>query len=99
MDNHDVIKSFFANLLKDLEMKPLSDLQLISVDNKEGRGTSAVQMITTSSITFHSDDKYYCAFIDIFSCKSYDPHSVIELVKKYFAPQKIKTKFLNRSED
>lgn len=98
LDDHKIIKAFFKELIKDLEMKPLTDILIVSVDNDEGHGTSALQMITTSSITYHADDKYYCAFIDVFSCKAYDPQIPIRLVKKYFNPKDGRIKFIYRAE-
>lgn len=79
-------------------MKALDDVKIITVDNNEGHGTSAIQLITTSSITFHSDDKYLNGFIDVFSCKTYDPNIVIKSVEKYFTPKRIQYKFLKRAE-
>lgn len=98
LDSHTEIKAFFAELLKDLNMKALNELKIVTVDNNQGHGTSAVQLITTSSITFHSDDKYYCGFIDVFSCQSYDPNLVIKSVEKFFTPKRIQYKFIKRAE-
>lgn len=99
LDSHSKIKQFFAETIKSIKMKPLSDILVVSVDNEEGRGTSAVQLIVTSTITFHSDDRYECAFLDFFSCKTFDPKVVIKLIKKYFEPEKIRTKFIYREEE
>ena len=98
LDSHAVIKAFFAELLKDLEMKALDDIKIITVDNNQGHGTSAIQLITTSSITYHADDKYRNAFIDVFSCKSFDPNIVINSIEKYFKPKHIQYKFIKRAE-
>lgn len=98
LDKHDVIKDFFVDLIKSTGMKPLTDIIIKTVDNKQGHGTSAIQMISTSSITYHADDKYNNAFLDFFSCKSFDPKQVIALVEKYFEPRKIDPKFIYRRE-
>lgn len=48
------------------------------------RGVSAVQFIKTSSIVIHTLDDLRVVFIDLFSCKEYDPHVVKALVESHF---------------
>lgn len=48
------------------------------------RGVSAVQFIKTSSIVIHTLDDLQVVFIDLFSCKEYDPHVVRALVEFHF---------------
>lgn len=49
------------------------------------RGVSAVQFIKTSSIVIHSLDDLQTVFIDLFSCKQYDPEIVRRVVERHFA--------------
>ncbi len=48
------------------------------------RGVSAVQFIKTSSIVIHTLDDLRVVFIDLFSCKEYDPQVVRALVEIHF---------------
>ncbi len=48
------------------------------------RGVSAVQFIKTSTIVVHTLDDLRVMFIDLFSCKEYDPHTVRALVESHF---------------
>ncbi len=48
------------------------------------RGTSAVQFIKTSSIVVHTLDDLGVVFIDLFSCKRYEPHVVSVVVEGHF---------------
>ena len=48
------------------------------------RGVSAVQFIKTSSIVVHTLDELKVVFIDLFSCKEYDPHVIRSLVESHF---------------
>ncbi len=48
------------------------------------RGTSAVQFIKTSSIVIHTLDDRNVVFIDLFSCKKYDPRLVEWVVEVHF---------------
>jgi S-adenosylmethionine decarboxylase len=97
MDSEDAIENFFGLLLKTTKMKALSPIMIKRVDNKEeGRGISAVQIITTSSIVFHGDDKNRCVYLDVFTCKPFDQKVVINLIKKYFQPKRFKSKMIYR---
>lgn len=49
----------------------------------ELEGYSAMQFIETSSITCHFDEQKNRAFIDIFSCKYFDPHQAEEFCKNF----------------
>ncbi len=48
------------------------------------RGTSAVQFIKTSSIVIHTLDDLKVVFIDLFSCKRYEPYTVNAVVESHF---------------
>jgi 8-oxo-dGTP pyrophosphatase MutT (NUDIX family)/S-adenosylmethionine/arginine decarboxylase-like enzyme len=90
IDDETTVRAFFKDLLAITKMKPIGDLIVVRVDNpEEGRGLTAVQIITTSTITFHGDDDQWCLYFDLFSCAAFDPRAVIDLVKKYFQPERI----------
>mgnify|MGYP006271135633 CR=1 FL=1 len=96
IDKEDEVKSFLKDLVKALDMKAIGDPIVVKVDSEQGRGISAVQIITTSTITFHGDDDEMCVYLDVFSCKDYDPEDAIRLVKKYFNPQHVGKKWIYR---
>ncbi len=48
------------------------------------KGISAVQFIKTSSIVVHTLDDLKGVFIDLFSCKDYDPNVVRSVVEAHF---------------
>jgi S-adenosylmethionine/arginine decarboxylase-like enzyme len=62
-----VVKLFLEHLVKELRMSPIGPPQVIYVDWDGGRGVTGVQIITTSTITFHGDAKGNKAYIDVFS--------------------------------
>lgn len=47
-------------------------------------GYSAMQFIETSSITLHFDETENRAFIDVFSCKFFDPELARDFSKAFF---------------
>lgn len=97
IDDPKDIEAFFEELISALDMKPLTEFFCVRVDNKEeGRGISAFQMITTSHIAMHFDDEGNNGFMDVFSCKEFDPKIVLKMIQKHFEPKKIMIQFVYR---
>lgn len=96
IDDVDAVRSFLKDLVTELKMKTIGPPMIVRVRGEEGRGLTAVQIITTSSITFHADDEEWCVYIDVFSCKTFDPDAATNLVKKYFRPEHIGRRWLYR---
>lgn len=99
--NHDIddpkkVESFIADLVKALKMKTIGDPMVVKVEGEDGRGVTAVQIITTSTITFHGDNDKWSVYLDVFSCKEFEPETAIGLVKQYFAPKHIGKLWLHR---
>lgn len=59
-------------------------------------GTSAVQFITTSNITIHTLDLLERVYLNIFSCKDYEPEVVKYFALKYFGGEIINEVTLRR---
>lgn len=95
-DDKPYIVQFFTHLIKELKMKPLTEPLIVSVNNETGRGTSCVQVITTSTLTYHSDDDQFSIYMDIFTCKPFKPQVALNLFEKYFSPSRMGTKFVYR---
>ena len=64
---------------------------------KENSGYSLMQMIETSNITAHFVESNQSAYIDVFSCKQFDPLVAEHVVKEYFDPNNIKATFITRN--
>ena len=89
IDDVAAVETFFNDIIAELKMKTLTPIMIKKVTGEQGRGISAVQMITTSSITFHSDDDdKRSAYIDLFSCKTFNPKQAVEFTCKYFEPKR-----------
>lgn len=74
LTNPDLIKQFILELVASIGMKAHGKPRVEQFGDGDLQGYSALQFIETSSITFHGDDKTgNRAFIDIFSCKFFDP--------------------------
>jgi S-adenosylmethionine/arginine decarboxylase-like enzyme len=59
-------------------------------------GYTLVQLIQTSSITGHFADGLRRIFLDVFSCKAYDPAVVVEFSRTFFHAGETAHKVLNR---
>ena len=92
------ISDFVDTLVKKIDMKKYGKLwinKFATHDPSKG-GISFVQMIETSNITGHFVDKNGDFYIDLFSCKPYDIKVVVDLVRTYFKPTKIRKRFVYR---
>lgn len=85
------IKAFLKSLCDLIEMERC-DLHFWDYEDakeKEGApphlaGTSVVQFIKTSNITIHTLDKLCAVYLNIFSCKEFDPQKVVMFAYSFF---------------
>ena len=59
-------------------------------------GTSAVQFITTSDIVVHTIDRLGECYIDLFTCKAFEPELAIAMTKGWFEASDIEHITLDR---
>lgn len=73
----DFIRKFVADLCDLIEMKRYGEAQVVHFGEDERvAGYSMVQLIETSLISAHFANQTNTAYLDVFSCKSYDPETV-----------------------
>lgn len=60
------------------------------------KGYSLVQLIETSSITGHFSDLWGTAYINIFSCKKFDPRAAKKFTCSFFDAKMMKSRFFAR---
>ena len=93
----DVLEKFIVDVIKSIKMKKVGPTQIKRLENgKPNAGYDVMQFIETSSITLHLVDKDYTGYLDIFSCKEFNPEDALKVVNEYFEPKKIKKKFIYR---
>lgn len=95
----ETVKAFLSQMVNELHMIPVGEPIARSFNDGNGRGVSAIQLITTSHFSCHTDDSSMAAYIDIFSCEKYDPDIAIATIKKFFNPKEIAKKFILRDPD
>lgn len=103
--NREGLTKFFKELCELIDMKR-EDLYFwdyeeceeedIPYDQPHLIGTTAVQFITTSNIIVHTLSILKKAFVNIFTCKTFDKDVAESFVKEYFKAKKCKAVFLER---
>lgn len=91
------IKHFVKEMITSINMKTHGPMHLEKFAEGHLEGYSVMQFLETSSLTIHFDHMIKDrAFIDIFSCKFFDPARAEEFAKKYFKAKKARTKTIIR---
>ena len=78
------IVQFVHKLCTLIKMKRHGATQLQRFGHGNLRGWSMMQFIETSSIVAHFDEKGNRAFIDIFSCRTFNPRVAATFCQNYF---------------
>jgi S-adenosylmethionine/arginine decarboxylase-like enzyme len=61
------------------------------------KGTSAVCFILTSSIVIHTLDLLKAVYVNIFSCKPFDPAVAEKFTAEWFGARSVKSTFIERT--
>lgn len=93
----NAIKEYVHELCRLIKMKMFGDTDVVHFgDDPKVTGYSMVQLIETSLISGHFAESSDSAYIDIFSCKYYDPEIVVRFSKDYFDAEKAEKNVLIR---
>ena len=90
------IKGFSDTLVKRIDMKAYGAPQIVHFGEGNKGGYTLVQLIETSNIMAHFSEEWNAMFLDVFSCKPFEPKEVVEHVQDWFNPIHIESTFLNR---
>jgi len=83
----EAIRFFVEKLVESIDMELYGDMVIERFGEGKLKGYSVMQLIKTSSITMHFGDNEPYAFIDIFSCKPYDPEAAAIFCKKWLGAE------------
>lgn len=93
----EAIKKYVRELCLLIEMKRFGDTKVVHFgEDEKVAGYSMVQLIETSLISGHFTNSTNNAYIDIFSCKYYNPLAVEEFTKKFFEAKETKMHYILR---
>jgi len=91
------IRRYVIQLCGLIGMKRFGECQVVHFGNDERvEGYSMVQLIETSLISGHFANLTNAAYIDIFSCKTYEPEQVADLSKEFFQAESIEIHITKR---
>ncbi|MBC8218741.1 MAG: S-adenosylmethionine decarboxylase [Planctomycetes bacterium] len=80
------IQQFVVELCDLIEMKRFGETTIVNFGEDERvAGYSMVQLIETSLISAHFANMTNAVYLDVFSCKPYDPETVADFAKRFFA--------------
>ena len=79
------IKQFVIELCDLIEMRRFGETVVVNFGEDERvAGFSMTQLIETSLISAHFANQSNATYLDVFSCKPYDPEVVRDFATKYF---------------
>lgn len=79
------IKQFVIELCDLIQMKRFGDTLVVHFgEDEKVAGYSMTQLIETSLISAHFANQTNTTYLDVFSCKIYDPNVVAEFSKSFF---------------
>ncbi|MDP2932561.1 MAG: S-adenosylmethionine decarboxylase [bacterium] len=90
------IKEFIFKLCSAIKMKRYGAPMIKKFGEGDLLGHSALQFIETSSITLHFDETKDRAFIEIFSCKYFEPEGARQFCQKFLGSKKSKLRYYLR---
>ena len=91
------IRRYVVELCELIGMRRFGECQVVHFGQDERvAGYSMIQLIETSLISGHFANLTNAAYIDIFSCKPYDPQEVAEFSKEFFQGRSIKVHVTHR---
>jgi S-adenosylmethionine/arginine decarboxylase-like enzyme len=70
--------------------------QIVRFGSGNKQGYTLVQLIETSNICAHFVEENNSMYLDVFSCKDFDPAVVKQTVEEFFEVQKMKLKVIKR---
>lgn len=80
----DSIRRFVPTVIDAIGMRAYGPLMIERFGDGDLEGWSALQFIETSSITIHADEVSGCCFIDVFSCRPFDPDVGAAIAGEHF---------------
>jgi S-adenosylmethionine/arginine decarboxylase-like enzyme len=80
----ETIRRFVPALIDAIGMRAHGPLMVDRFGDDELEGWSALQFIETSSITIHADEVWGRCFVDVFSCRAFEPEVAAAIAVAHF---------------
>ena len=86
--NADHIRRYVVELCELIDMKRFGESRVVDFGSGRVAGYSMVKLFSTSLISGHFANDTNNAYLDVFSCKGYDPAVVEVFSKDYFGARR-----------
>lgn len=98
MSDHTVVDQWIRGLVRDINMEPIGEprIEFTAGDFPDKAGFTVVQIIVTSSIVAHFIDRDGHIYLDVFSCREFDPRVVRQSMESSFGATRMREYFLTR---
>lgn len=95
--SHGVIEKYVIDLCALIEMRRFGDPVIVKFgDDPAVTGYSMFQLIETSNLCAHFAEHSNAAYIDIFSCKVFDPQAAADFSRQTFGANTATGVFISR---
>lgn len=88
--------ALLIQLAEIIEMETFGPAQVYRFGEGNDTGLSGVQLITTSLISFHTNDLTADLYLDVFSCKWFDEEIVAAFIEEKLSPRNINSTVILR---
>ena len=103
--NRSSLDDFFSKLCQLIDMRKCEvhfwDDEGVPPEDRQSephtKGTSAVCFILTSTIVVHTLDLLGSVYVNIFSCKEFDPDVALRFTQEWFGAQEVTHHFIERT--
>ncbi len=93
----DLIKKYVEELCDYIKVTRFGECTVVHFGEKEEiAGFSMTQLIETSLVSGHFANKTNTAYLDVFSCKYFNPEDVASFSKKFFDADSVELKYTLR---
>jgi S-adenosylmethionine/arginine decarboxylase-like enzyme len=90
ISDENVMRNYIIDLCDFIKMKRYGEPMIEKFGEGDLFGFSFVQLIYTSSLVGHCVEKTGDVYLDVFSCKEFQPSAVAEFSKNYFKAKDVK---------
>jgi S-adenosylmethionine/arginine decarboxylase-like enzyme len=96
ISNEENVKNFSKALVEAIDMVAYGEPQVVNFGTGNKAGFTLVQLIETSNICAHFCNEDGAVYLDVFSCKPFDPEVAIDVFDEFFSPQAGEFDFVER---
>ena len=84
LEDPETIRTFVPTVIDAIGMRAHGPLMIERFGDGDLEGWSAMQFIETSSLTIHADEFSGRCYVDVFSCKAFDPNLAAAIAEQHF---------------